>query len=166
VNNKLWITILSCKHRTLLSLGKAGEDRMDEVIAAIGKHKEIITLLELAKNIDVKDTYILGPLLVLERLFEKSGMNPILESITARHKRLEFDLRGIVFTRTAARFVCPGSKLKVFEHWQKRFYPGMITQDILLHHLYRALDLLASHKDDIEFYLFGRPWIIFEEKSG
>jgi hypothetical protein len=149
-----------------LSLGKAGEDRMDEVIAAIGKHKEIITLLELAKNIDVKDTYILGPLLVLERLFEKSGMNPILESITARHKRLEFDLRGIVFTRTAARFVCPGSKLKVFEHWQKRFYPGMITQDILLHHLYRALDLLASHKDDIEFYLFGRPWIIFEEKSG
>ena len=144
------------KHRTLLSLGKAGEDRMDEVIAAIGKHKEIITLLELAKSIDVKDTYILGPLLVLERLFEKSGMNHILESITARHKRLEFDLRGIVFTLTAARFVRPGSKLKVFEHWQKRFYPGMITQDILLHHMYRALDLLASHKDDIEKDLFWR----------
>jgi transposase len=144
------------KHRTLLSLGKAGEDRMDEVIAAIGKYKEIITLLELAKSIDVKDTYILGPLLVLERLFEKSGINHILESITARHKRLEFDLRGIVFTLTAARFVRPGSKLKVFEHWQKRFYPGMITQDILLHHIYRALDLLALHKDDIEKDLFWR----------
>ena len=144
------------KHRTLLSLGKAGEDRMDEVIAAIGKYKEIITLLELAKSIDVKDTYILGPLLVLERLFEKSGINHILESITARHKRLEFDLRGIVFTLTAARFVRPGSKLKVFEHWQKRFYPGMITQDILLHHMYRALDLLALHKEDIEKDLFWR----------
>ncbi len=52
------------KHRTLLSLGKAGEDRMDELIAAISRHKEILTLLELAKSIDVKDTYILGPLLV------------------------------------------------------------------------------------------------------
>ena len=144
------------KHRTLLSLGKAGEDRMDELIAAISRHKEILTLLELAKSIDVKDTYILGPLLVLERLFEKSGLNPILESITARHPKLTFDLRGIVFTLAAARFVQPGSKLKVFEHWQKRFYPEMVTQDIGLHQLYRTLDLLSAHKDEIEKALFWR----------
>lgn len=144
------------KHRTLLSLGKAGEDRMDELIAALSKHKEILTLLELAKCVDVKDTYILGPLLVLERLFEKSGINHILESITARHPKLEFDLRGLVFTLAAARFVRPGSKLKVFEYWQKRFYPGLVTQDIGLHQLYRTLDLLASHKDEIEKSLFWR----------
>ena len=144
------------KHRTLLSLGKAGEDRMDELIAAISRHKEILTLLELAKSIDVKDTYILGPLLVLERLFEKSGINPILESIAARHPKLALDLRGIVFTLVAARFVQPGSKLKVFEHWQKRFYPEMVTQDIGLHQLYRTLDLLSAHKDEIEKALFWR----------
>ena len=144
------------KHRTLLSLGKAGEDRMDELIAAISRHKEILTLLELAKSIDVKDTYILGPLLVLERLFEKSGINPILESITARHPKLTFDLRGIVFTLAAARFVQPGSKLKVFEHWQKRFYPEMVTPNIGLHQLYRTLDLLAAHKEEIEKALFWR----------
>lgn len=144
------------KHRTLLSLGKAGEDRMDELIAAISRHKEILTLLELAKSIDVKDTYILGPLLVLERLFEKSGINPILESIAARHPKLALDIRGIVFTLVAARFVQPGSKLKVFEHWQKRFYPEMVTQDIGLHQLYRTLDLLSAHKDEIEKALFWR----------
>lgn len=144
------------KHRTLLSLGKAGEDRMDELIAALSKHKEILTILELAKSIEVKDTYILGPLLVLERLFEKSGINDILESITAKHPKLEFDLRGLVFTLAASRFVRPGSKLKVFEHWQKRFYPEMVTQDIGLHQLYRTLDLLAEHKDEIEKALFWR----------
>jgi len=144
------------KHRTLLSLGKAGEDRMDELIAALSKHKEILTLLELAKSVEVKDTYILGPLLVLERLFEKSGINAILKSITAKHPKLEFDLRGLVFTLAAARFVRPGSKLKVFEYWQKRFYPEMITQDIGLHQLYRTLDLLAAHKDEIEKALFWR----------
>ena len=144
------------KHRTLLSLGKAGEDRMDELIAALSKHKEILTTLELAKSVDVKDTYILGPLLVLERLFEKSGINPILESIAARHPKLALDLRGIVFTLVAARFVQPGSKLKVFEHWQKRFYPEMVTQDIGLHQLYRTLDLLSAHKDEIEKALFWR----------
>jgi len=144
------------KHRTLLSLGKAGEDRMDELIAALSKHKEILTILEWAKSIEVKDTYILGPLLVLERLFEKSGINDILESITGKHPKLEFDLRGLVFTLAASRFVRPGSKLKVFEHWQKRFYPEMVTQDIGLHQLYRTLDLLAEHKDEIEKALFWR----------
>jgi transposase len=144
------------KHRTLLSLGKAGENRMDELIVALSKHKEILTTLELAKSVDVKDTYILGPLLVLERLFEKSGINHILESITAKHPRLAFDLRGIVFTLAAARFVQPGSKLKVFEYWQKRFYPEMVTQDIGLHQLYRTLDLLSAHKDEIEKALFWR----------
>jgi hypothetical protein len=100
------------RHRTLLSLGKAGEDRMDELLAAISKHKEVLSMLELAKSIDVKDTYILGPLLVLERLFEESGINRILESIAASHSKLEIDLRGLVFTWPAARFVRPGSKLK------------------------------------------------------
>lgn len=142
------------KHRTLLSLGKAGEDRMDEVLGAISKHKEILTIVELAKTIDVKDTYILGPLLVLERLFQKGGIHSILESISARHPKLEFDLRGLVFTLAAARFMRPGSKLKVFEYWQKRFYPEMVTQDIQLHQLYRTLDLLAEHKDEIEKDLF------------
>jgi len=144
------------RHRTLLSLGKAGEDRMDELLAAISKHKEVLTILELAKSVDVKDTYILGPLLVLDRLFEKSGINPILESIAARHLQLEFDLRGLVFTLATARFVRPGSKLKVFEHWQRRFYPEMVTQNIGLHQLYRTLDLLAEHKDEIEKALFWR----------
>jgi len=152
------------KHRTLLSLGKAGEDRMDELIAALSKHKEILTILELAKSVEVKDTYILGPLLVLERLFEKSGINHILKSITACHPKLEFDLRGLVFTLAAARFVRPGSKLKVFEHWQKRFYPEMVTQDIGLHQLYRTLDLLAEHKDEIEKALFWRDRDLFNRE--
>jgi len=142
------------KHRTLLSLGKAGEDRMDELLAALSKHKEVLTILELAKSIDVKDTYILGPLLVLERLFAKSGIDHILQAIVTRHPKLEFDFRGLVFTLAAARFVRPGSKLKVFEYWQKRFYPEMVTQDIQLHQLYRTLDLLAEHKEEIEKSLF------------
>lgn len=144
------------KHRTLLSLGKAGEDRMDELLAALSKHKEVLTILELAKSIDVKDTYILGPLLVLERLFAKSGIDHILKAIVTKHPKLEFDFRGLVFTLATARFVRPGSKLKVFEYWQKRFYPEMVTQDIQLHQLYRTLDLLAEHKEEIEKSLFWR----------
>lgn len=142
------------RQRTLLSLGKVGEDRLEELATAISRHKEIFTVLELAKSVSVKETYILGPLLVLNRLFEKSGIDRVLKSVADRHPKLGFDLRGLVFTMASARFVRPGSKLKVYEHWLDRLYPEMIEQDIGLHQLYRALDVLASHKDEIEKGLF------------
>ncbi|MBI2067068.1 MAG: IS1634 family transposase [Deltaproteobacteria bacterium] len=142
------------RHRTLLSLGKAGEDRMDDVIAAIAKHKEIFTVLELAKTISIDETFILGPLLVLDRLFEKSGIRSVLADVSSKHPKLGFDLHKLVFTMIASRFVKPGSKLKVFEHWQKRFYPEMIEQEMGLHQLYRALDVLAEHKEEIEKNLY------------
>lgn len=142
------------RQRTLMSLGRAGEDRMDEVIGAIGKHKDVLTLLDLAKNISIADTFILGPLLVLERLFEQSGIDRVLTKISGEHPRLGFDLKKLVFTMVASRFVRPGSKLKIFDHWQKRFYPGMLAGDIELHQFYRALSVLSDHKEDIEMDLF------------
>ena len=63
---------------------------MEEVISAIGKHKDVLTLMDLAKNISVADTFILGPLLVLERLFEKSGIERILGKIVKEHPKLDF----------------------------------------------------------------------------
>lgn len=142
------------RQRTLMSLGKAGEDRMEDVVAAISKHKEVFTILEMAKSISVKDTYILGPLLVLERLFKSSGIDAVLDSVTKVHPKLGFDLRNLVFTMTASRFVGPGSKLKVYEHWQKKFFPGLVENKIELHQLYRALDVLHLHKEEIEKKLF------------
>jgi len=142
------------RQRTLMSLGRAGEDKMDEVIAAIGKHKEVFTILELAKSVSVESTYILGPLLVLERLFATSGIDDVLKSLDEKHPKLGFDVRSLVFTMVAARFVRPGSKLKVYEHWQSRLYPKMVEKDIGLHQLYRTLDLLCEHKDEIEKSLF------------
>jgi len=61
------------RQRTLLSLGKVGEDRLDELVAAISRHKEVVGLVELAQSISIEDTYILGPLLILQRIFTRSG---------------------------------------------------------------------------------------------
>jgi hypothetical protein len=140
--------------RTLLSLGRAGEDRIDDLLAAVAKHRDVLTAQQLAKEVGVESTFILGPLLVLERLFETSGIDKVLATIADGHPKLGFDLRQAVFTMAAARFVRPGSKLKIFEKEQKRLYPKMIAGDLGLHQLYRALDHLCQHKDEIEHDLF------------
>lgn len=142
------------RHRTLLSLGREGEDRIDDLLNAVAKHRDVLTAAALAKEIDVKETYILGPLLVLERLLETSGIDKVLDTVSARHPKLGFDLRQAVFTMMTARFVRPGSKLKIFEKEQKRLYPGLVNGDLELHQLYRTLDILYAHKDEIEHDLF------------
>jgi transposase len=54
----------------------------------------------------------------------------------------------------ASRFVRPGSKLKIYEKEQRRFYPGLVNGELELHQLYRTLDILCQHKEEIEHELF------------
>lgn len=142
------------RQRTLLSLGRQGEDRIDDLLAALAKHRDVVTAQQLAKEISIDKAYVLGPLLVLERLFETSGIDAVLARLARCHQKLGFDLRQAVFTMAAARFLRPGSKLKIFEKEQRRLYPGLIDGDLALQHLYRTLDILCRHKNEIERDLF------------
>jgi len=152
------------RQRTLLSLGRVEEDKLEQLASAISRHKELFTVLDLAKRVSVDETFILGPLLVLRRIFEKSGIDDVLKSLQREHPQLGFDVRTLVFTMVAARFVRPGSKLKVYEHWQNRLYPKLVQRDIALHQLYRTLDVLHAHKDGIERSLFWRDRDLFNQK--
>lgn len=152
------------RHHTLLSLGRVGEDRLDELAAAISRHKEILTILELAKTISIEDTYILGPVLVVDRMFEKSGINEVLVKVAGEHPQIGFDLRKLVFTMAVSRFVRPCSKLKIYEHWQHKFFPEMVSTEAELYQYYRALAVLAKHKDEIEKMLFWRDRDLLSEE--
>ena len=142
------------RQRTLLSLGRVGEDRIDELLGAVQRHRDIISVLDAAKSLSVSDTYILGPLLVIEHLFTRFGIDSILSEITRKHPRMSLDFARIVFTLVVTRFIRPCSKLKVFEFWQDKLYPPMLAGKDDLHQIYRTLDLLCTHKEDIESSLF------------
>ena len=144
------------RQRTLLSLGKVGEDRLDELIAAIARHRDVASWVEMAKRISVEATTILGPLLAIRQMFARFGIDEVLSSLCRAHPKLEFDLARIVFTLVVSRFIRPGSKLKVFEYWQEKLCPLYLSGKDELHQLYRALDVLALHKEAIEQRLFQR----------
>jgi transposase len=90
--------------------------------------------------------------LILEALFERLGINDAIERIGRAHPRLELSLRSAIFQLVVARMVRPSSKLFAYEHLLDRLYVG--GEIIPLQHLYRAMDLLAEHKEDIEQTLF------------
>jgi transposase len=142
------------KQRVLLSLGRVEENKLEELAEAINKHLETANIFNLAKEIDIDSTYILGPLLVLERMADQLGITDILKKITQDHERLQFDFQKVVFTQMCSRFIKPVSKLALYDNWIERLYPGMIDHDIELQHIYRSLDLLAQHKSEIEKFLY------------
>ena len=135
------------KQKVLLSLGKVEDNRLDGLISAISKHKDLITALEAAKSLEIKDTYILGPLLALQHVFARFGVKKLLSTIASQHPQLQFNFERIIFTMIVCRFLRPSSKLKIFEYWQDKLYPGLISGKDELHQLYRALDLLTQHKE-------------------
>jgi hypothetical protein len=142
------------KQRTLLSLGRKGDGQLEALAEAVAKRTGMITAMELAKNIAIEDTYILGPLLVTERLFEQLGIDEALARVQRAHKKLGFKVRNVVYELVASRFVRPTSKLASYEKMRDKLYPGMLSKPAELHQLYRALDVLAEGKDDIEQSLF------------
>jgi transposase len=142
------------RQRVLLSLGRVDEGKLEKLADAISKHIDRVTALNLAESIDISQAYLYGPLLILEHLSEKLGISTILYGIAQGHDRLRFDFERAVFSMVVSRFMEPISKLGLFDRMLDRFYPGLFDNEIELQHLYRSLDLLSVHKEEIEKKLF------------
>ena len=142
------------RQRVLLSLGRVDEGKLEKLADAISKHLDRITALNLAESIDISQAYMYGPLLLMEHMTEKLGIREVLAGIAKSHDRLQFDFKRAVFSMVVSRFMEPVSKLGLFDRILDRFYPGLFENEIELQHLYRSLDLLSTHKEEIERKLF------------
>lgn len=97
--------------------------------------------------------------MILEHLYEKLGIGTILSGIAQGHVCLQYDFERVVFSMVASRFMEPISKLGLFDRLLDRFYPGLFENEIELQHFYRSLDLLSSHKEEIEKkFFYWREW--------
>jgi transposase len=142
------------KQRTLLSLGRVEDNKLEQLSEALSKHLDTIHVLDLAKHIDINSAYIYGSLMVLDRLMETLGVNSVISEIASKHEKVKFDLKKVLFTLITSRFVKPVSKLALYDRWIEKFYPVMVDHDIALQHIYRSLDIMAGHKEQIEQSLY------------
>ena len=81
------------KQRTLLSLGRVEDNKLEQLSQALSKHLDTIHVLDLAMHTDINNAYIYGSLLILDRLMETLGINSVLSEITSKHEKLRYDLK-------------------------------------------------------------------------
>lgn len=101
------------------------------------------------------DAWPYGDLFVLEALWKRLGVKDAIES-RVKPRRYEFSLERALFAMVANRACSPFSKLYCYEQWLREDVRIEGADELELHHLYRAMDFLDEHREDIEEEVFYR----------
>ena len=97
---------------------------------------------------DIQQSYKIG-YLFLQRIYYELGLNKICRNISRKYK-FEYDLNAILSRLVYSRILSPGSKLSTME------YSAMLPEKppFELHHIYRALEVIARETDYIQSQLY------------
>jgi hypothetical protein len=91
----------------------------------------------------------------LEAFWHRVGICEVLADQDGRRK-FGFAVERALFAMVANRACAPSSKLYCYEQWLQEDVRLSGTQDLELHHLYRAMDFLEAHKETIEEAIYFR----------
>lgn len=142
------------RQRILFNMGRLdflqATGQIDRITKSLEKFCLKTRLVDLSKDISVEESFVYGSIHCLKALYGRTPIQEIVEEIALSHEQLEIPLTEAVFGLLVSRFVRPCSKLALKERWLDRFYPELVRQDIALHQIYRTLDLLARHKEEIQ----------------
>lgn len=104
----------------------------------------------LADGLRLEETLELGPLWVIEELWERLGIGPVLRRVQAG-KRVRYE--RALLAMTANRLMKPSSKLGVWDRWLEGVYLPS-ARGLKLAHMYEAMDLLHEHAAEVEEAVF------------
>ena len=101
-----------------------------------------------------------GGYLFLQKVYHELGLDKICKKIEKKHKN-EYDLDAILQMLLYTRILYPGSKLSSLED-AKRFIE---QPEADIHHVYRALSLLAKESDDVQAAVYKNSLKIGKRNS-
>lgn len=145
------------KHRVLYNLGRLDSLKLDT--GFVNCVKKLCNLLEIPIQEDraafeqCSEAVLLNyGYLAYTKLWERLGIQEILERIGRDSRSIRLDLQRTVLLMAVQHLLAPRSKLGTYAR-QHQYYGA---QHIPLQHFYRALDKLADNKEMIEQALFQR----------
>ncbi len=156
------------RQRVLFTLGRA-----DELTASGQTDVLLRSLARFANQVRVTEGYEhgrleagavrkVGPDLVFGRLWQATGVQQVLEGLLGQRK-FEFPVERAVYLTVLHRLFESGSD-RAAERWRRDVrVPG--TEDLQLHHLYRAMRFVGEEKDLLEDGLFASRRDLFTEVS-
>ena len=119
--------------------------RVETLIRSLSRFSET-ALLILSGNSDIiADAVTIGPVLIFKRLWEEAGIKKAIGGLLANRK-FEFDVTQAIFLTVLHRLMVSGSD-RYCDKW-RRDYLMEGSEEVHLHHLYRAMSFLGEELED------------------
>jgi hypothetical protein len=109
-------------------------------------------LVDLPESLQLVRSLELGPLLVIEALWERLGIGKTLRAV-AQQSGCHVPYERALLAMTANRLCEPESKLGVWDRWLKKVYLPS-CQELKRAQMYEAMDLLHAHSQQVEEAIF------------
>jgi transposase len=137
------------KQRVIATVGRLDhlqqKGRIETLIRSLSRYSEKTMLILTGHSDPDAVTIKIGPALIFERLWEKTGIKKALEKLL-QDRKFEFDVERAIFLTVLHRLMCSGSD-RYCERWRKD-YAIRGTDQLDLHHLYRAMGFLGEQLAD------------------
>jgi transposase len=137
------------KQRVIATVGRMDQlhekGRVETLIRSLSRFSEK-ALLILSGQSDVSaEALTIGPALVFGRLWKESGIEACIKKLLVG-RRFEFDVERAIFLTVLHRLMVSGSD-RFCDKWKRDYLiPG--TEELDLHHLYRAMSFLGEALPD------------------
>jgi transposase len=137
------------KQRVISTLGRLEELQekgdIESIITSLSKYSQEVLMCLTGRGDPKSVSFIIGPVLVFERLWRECGLYSIINQLLEGRK-FEFDVERAIFVTVLHRLFISGSD-RSCEYWMKG-YRIAGSERLYLHHFYRAMAFLGSPVDD------------------
>lgn len=141
------------------------EDYMNEILERLKAEREIVNIkLDTSKDITLgmEHSFNVG-CLYIKKLFHELKLDEFLDSFKEKeNKKYQYSLSDIVLNLICMQTLNPGSKKHAYENLEKL----VIKNDFELHDVYRSLDVLCEHADEINAFTYKniKKYLNYESK--
>ena len=137
------------KQRVISTVGRMDQlqskGQIETLIQSLSRFSEKTMLILSGKSDISADAVKIGPSIIFERLWKESGIQKAIQKLLI-DRRFEFDVERAIFLTVLHRLLVSGSD-RFCDKWQ-RDYNIKGTEQLDLHHLYRAMTFLGEEIKD------------------
>jgi transposase len=139
------------KQRVIATIGRLdrmqSKGRVETLIRSLSRFSERTMMILTGKSDVSAEAVKIGPPIIFERLWKETGIGKAIKGLL-QDRRFEFDVERAIFLTVLHRLMVSGSD-RFCERW-RRDYLLEGTEDLDLHHLYRAMTFLGEELKDQE----------------
>lgn len=137
------------KQRVISTIGRLdrlqAKGDIETLVRSLSRFSDKVLMVLTGKSNPHAQAVKIGPTLIFERLWEETGIKSILQGLL-RERKFQFDVERAVFLTVLHRLFISGSD-RFCDAW-RRDYKINGTEELSLHHLYRAMAFLGEELKD------------------